>query len=273
MFRLYQGAATSCPGLSWTVLAAIGKVESDHGRSVEAGVHTGENSAGAAGPMQFLAGTWASYGIDADGDGIADRYEPADAVYGAARYLCANGGGTASGLHDAIYAYNHAEWYVQDVLRQAAAYGAVGPLAPSTADVAALLGNARLTLSEAARQDLASGVVDQQVLGVLTLLLRRHALYISVFKTGHTQHVNGRPGVISNHYFGRAADIALVDGQPVDHRNTAARDVVLALKAMTVSGRRPEVGQPWADLIEAGNGLFTDADHQDHVHVGFLSSQ
>jgi hypothetical protein len=122
MLRLYHDAAATCPGLPWPVLAAVGKIESDHGRSTASGVRSGENSAGAGGPLQFLAGTWAAYGVDADGDGRADRYNPADAVYGAARYLCANGAGNPSTLRAALYAYNHAGWYVAAVLHQAAAY-------------------------------------------------------------------------------------------------------------------------------------------------------
>lgn len=122
MLRLYQAAAQTCPGLSWTVLAAIGKIESDHGRSTAPGVHSGENFAGAGGPMQFLAGTWAAYGVDGDGDGVANRYDPADAVYGAANYLCGSGAGNPGSLRRAIFAYNHADWYVNEVLALAARY-------------------------------------------------------------------------------------------------------------------------------------------------------
>jgi len=122
MLTLYQGAARSCPGLPWGVLAAIGKIETDHGRSQLPGVQTGENSAGAGGPMQFLAATWAAYGIDTDSDTPPDRYDPADAIYSAAGYLCANGAGEPGGLNNAIFAYNHADWYVRQVLAQAAAY-------------------------------------------------------------------------------------------------------------------------------------------------------
>ncbi|MDL4770742.1 C40 family peptidase [Actinomadura xylanilytica] len=123
--RWYQDAAQTCPGLPWNVLAAIGSVESDHGRSQLPGIHSGVNSAGAGGPMQFLAATWATYGIDGDHDGRADRYNPADAIYGAAHYLCANGAGEGGKrLYNAIFRYNHADWYVRKVLAQAAKYAA-----------------------------------------------------------------------------------------------------------------------------------------------------
>ncbi|MFD0688965.1 lytic transglycosylase domain-containing protein [Actinomadura fibrosa] len=116
---LYKQAATSCPGLSWTVLAAIGQVESDHGRNA------GRSSAGALGPMQFMPATWKSYGVDGDGDGKADIMNPYDAVPGAAKYLCANGAGRGGQqLYQAVWHYNHADWYVQKVLNLARAYAA-----------------------------------------------------------------------------------------------------------------------------------------------------
>ncbi len=123
--RWYLDAAQTCPGLPWNVLAAIGKVESDHGRSTAPGVHSGENAAGGSGPMQFLAVTWAAYGVDGDHDGRKDRYNPADAIPGAARYLCANHAGQGGvQLRRAIWHYNHADWYVRKVLTQAARYAA-----------------------------------------------------------------------------------------------------------------------------------------------------
>nr|WP_308287159.1 lytic transglycosylase domain-containing protein [Actinomadura parmotrematis] len=116
---LYKNAATTCPGLSWTVLAAIGQVESDHNRN------PGRSSAGALGPMQFMPATWKSYGVDGDRDGKADIMNPYDAIPGAAKYLCANGAGRGGrSLYNAIWHYNHADWYVQKVLNLAQAYAA-----------------------------------------------------------------------------------------------------------------------------------------------------
>lgn len=116
----YQAAAQACPGLSWTVLAGIGKVESDHGRSNLPGVHSGANPAGAMGPMQFLAATWNAF----HPPGMADVYNLRDAAFAAARYLCANGAGAAERLRQAVFAYNHAWWYVDEVLGWAARYAA-----------------------------------------------------------------------------------------------------------------------------------------------------
>ena len=116
--QLFQAsAARYCPGLSWTVLAAIGQIESGDGSN------NGPSSAGALGPMQFLPSTWREWGIAAFGEtGSPDIMDPFDAVPAAARLLCAAGAGSARGLRGAIFAYNHATWYVNEVLALAQQY-------------------------------------------------------------------------------------------------------------------------------------------------------
>jgi cell wall-associated NlpC family hydrolase len=124
---LYMLAAQTCPGLDWTVLAGIGKVETDHGQSTLPGVHSGANSAGAEGPMQFLPATFAEYDqpIPPDGANPPSPYDPADAIYATARMLCANGAANGADLHDAIFAYNHTDSYVAAVLTAAQTYAAI----------------------------------------------------------------------------------------------------------------------------------------------------
>jgi hypothetical protein len=119
--RLYLQAAARYD-LDWAVLAGIGKVECDHGQDPDPSCtqQGAVNSAGAGGPMQFLASTWAQYGVDAEGDGPPDRWNPADAIFGAANYLRASG--APANYREAIYAYNHAWWYVAEVQRWAAIY-------------------------------------------------------------------------------------------------------------------------------------------------------
>jgi hypothetical protein len=115
-----DSAARYCPGLSWTVLAAIGQIESADG------ANEGPSTAGALGPMQFEPSTWARWGTDGFGEtGPPDIMNPYDAVPSAARLLCADG--AASGgqsLYNAIFDYNHADWYVHEVLGLAAEYAA-----------------------------------------------------------------------------------------------------------------------------------------------------
>jgi membrane-bound lytic murein transglycosylase B len=122
---LDQHAAVTCPGLPWTVLAAIGTVESDNGQSLAAGVRSGANFAGAEGPMQFEPTTFSSVAVV--GPGGADPpspYDPVDAVYSAARLLCTDGGGDPATIARAIYSYNHSADYVAQVLSLASSYSA-----------------------------------------------------------------------------------------------------------------------------------------------------
>jgi cell wall-associated NlpC family hydrolase len=107
-------AAGSTYGIPWEVLAAINKVETDFGRNL------GPSSAGAVGWMQFMPSTWARWGIDANGDGVADPNNPTDAIFSAARYLVGCGG--QFDIARAVYCYNHASWYVSEVLGLASLY-------------------------------------------------------------------------------------------------------------------------------------------------------
>ena len=133
---VYQRAAPVCPGLDWAVLAAVGKVETDHGRLDAPGVHNGENSAGAAGPMQFLAPTFASvvgrHPLPPGGASPPSRYDAHDAIHAAAFYLC-DSGARDGDLRAAIFGYNHADWYVEKVLAQAERYRAAGSTSPASA--------------------------------------------------------------------------------------------------------------------------------------------
>ena len=117
--QLFQdSAADYCRGLSWTVLAAIGQIESGDG------ANEGPSPAGALGPMQFIPSTWAVWGIDGFGQtGTPDILNPYDAVPSAARMLCADGAASGgASLSAAIFDYNHADWYVSEVLSLAAEY-------------------------------------------------------------------------------------------------------------------------------------------------------
>ncbi len=138
--QIFQQAGRTY-GVPWVILAGIGEVESDDGRSSLPGVHSGANAFGAAGPMQIGIGgaagnTWggvpvhpagqrvAGVATDANGDGTASVYDPADAIAGAAKYLVAHG--VQSNVSGAIFAYNHLSSYVTDVLHWASVYAGGG---------------------------------------------------------------------------------------------------------------------------------------------------
>ncbi len=114
LLPIYQAAGIEY-GVRWEILAAINEIETDYGRNVNV------SSAGALGWMQFMPATWRAYGVDANRDRKKDPYNPVDAIFAAARYLKAAGAETD--IRRAIFAYNHADWYVDSVLMRAQVIG------------------------------------------------------------------------------------------------------------------------------------------------------
>jgi murein DD-endopeptidase MepM/ murein hydrolase activator NlpD len=114
LLPIYQAAGTAY-GVPWQLLAAINEVETDYGRDLSV------SSAGAEGWMQFLPSSWTTYGVDANGDGFKDPYNPADAIFAAARYLRA--AGAATSLRGAVFSYNHSQAYVESVMLRAKLLG------------------------------------------------------------------------------------------------------------------------------------------------------
>jgi murein DD-endopeptidase MepM/ murein hydrolase activator NlpD len=132
-------------GIPWQVLAAINKVESNFGRNM------GPSSAGAIGWMQFMPDTWLRWGTDANGDGVADPWNAEDAIFSAARYLAAAGG--TQDIPRAIFAYNHAQWYVDEVLQLSTLFTNAGVDATFTIDqMSASLQQARSDVAAASGQ-------------------------------------------------------------------------------------------------------------------------
>lgn len=273
LLPVYQSAAKETCDMPWGVLAAIGKVETDHGRSELPGVHSGANFAGAQGPMQFMPATWAAYGVDGNRDGVTDVYNPVDAIWGAANYLCANGAGDPARLRDSVWNYNHDWGYVDDVLGRADEY-ATAPAGGNVAsgDVGAVLNNPNIALCPACRQDLVDGIIDQRLVDFLAWAGQRHQVSVSVLKTGRLSRFVAGSNRVSNHWEGRGADIYAIDGQDVTPSCDPCRafvEEVLALGA----GRPDEMGQPWSDLVGAGGwNVFTDGSHKGHVHVGWRAN-
>ncbi|MBI5106786.1 MAG: lytic murein transglycosylase [Solirubrobacterales bacterium] len=114
LLPIYQAAGIEY-GVRWEVLAAINEIETDYGRNLNV------SSAGAVGWMQFMPATWKQYGTDANRDGRKDPYNPVDAIFAAARYLKA--AEADKDIRRAIFAYNHADWYVDSVLMRARLIG------------------------------------------------------------------------------------------------------------------------------------------------------
>lgn len=305
LLEAYRAAGIGCPGLPWTVLAGIGKVESNHGRIGGAELlvtgdvvppilgpvldgstpgtiivplppggspwHDHPRHDRALGPMQFLTETFQRFGVDASGDGVASPHNAFDAIESAANYLCGPDGEVTS-LRDAILGYNRSDVYVSQVLDHALRYG-VAPIYAG-ADPAALIAHPNVSMGPAQRSDLEQGLIDPQLIAILLSLAQRHEIHISSLQTGHSVCI-ARTGTypdcrISRHASGRAADIAVFDGSPVGDANRPARSQVLTWHAMNreTDYLRPwTIGHPFGDLAGDAPGSFNDGDHEDHLHI------
>jgi len=218
--------------------AAIGAIESGHGRN------NGPSSAGALGPMQFMPATWQTYAVDGNGDGRLDIHDPKDAIPAAARYLRASG--APESYRSALFAYNHADWYVDQVLDQADLYRGA-PIAGrgaalSVPSVRDLLQSPNLSLTNPASQrgDLVRREIDRRLVALLQAIVRRHRITITALRSDHSLYTTS--GSISNHAHGRAADIGAVDGERCDgSRAGACGRLALELARLPVGARPTEL--------------------------------
>jgi hypothetical protein len=226
----------------------------------------------ALGPMQLLPSTFDAWFVDGDGDGRRNPHDIDDAAATAAAYLC----GAARQVSDeraAVLRYNHSDAYASEVLAREARYAqSTAPLVLAEApSIDAVLGDPRIVIYPAGRADIAAGRIDPRVLRLLASLAVEHTLTVTSLQTGHPRcAVNGQaPGpacAVSNHFFGRAADIGAVDGAVVSARNATALAVMRQLAAFPDGERPDEIGGP---VDVGGPGVFSGADHAGHIHVGF----
>jgi hypothetical protein len=173
--------------------------------------------------------------------------------------------------HTAILAYNHACWYVHQVLTLANRYTTTPTPTPPSQDpfVVALAHNPHLRTTTSAgcnpAPDLASGNLDLRVQSLLAVLTQRFRVRVSCLQTGHSPYVAGTRRV-SNHHLWRAVDVDRVDGQPVSPSSKAARTLVEWLDGLQGPLRPAEVGSPF---VVGHPPYFSDDGHQDHIHIGY----
>lgn len=129
----------------------------------------------------------------------------------------------------------------------------------------AVLSHPDIVLSLPARRDVEAGAADARALSLLLALAERHRLVAGPIKSGHSYFVRGTFRV-SNHSFGRAVDISVIDGNRVAAANPNAYDAVLFVLTLQPPLRPDEVGAPWR--FDAA-GSFSDGDHRDHIHLGW----
>lgn len=255
------------------ILAAIHKIESDFGENM------GPSSAGAVGQMQFMPSTWGRYGVDADGDGRRDPYSAPDAIYSAAKYLRASG--APGDWYAAIFAYNHADWYVQDVLDQAKAFGDAGAIVEVTCAAESGVADLQRAVKLYEPRDyrmlpmwaMAAGrlpqAVDARIYANALYLLRAYDLRVTAAReTGHRSHGDGQ-----------ALDLVpadVVGGDWVSTAERAARDLGWT-PGCAVSGVAPAC--PLSPAIRfvgyngyPGHGDPAHAPGNAHLHLSWQSS-
>jgi hypothetical protein len=300
LLPIYQAAGAQYR-VHWQILAAINEVETAFGRNLR------ESSAGAIGWMQFMPSTWQRYGIDADGDGKRDPWDPVDAIFAAARYLHA--AGAESSLPKAIFAYNHAGWYVDQVIERARTFAGLpddlvtlltqqgfkqtasikdklgkdsylDPDVQLTMPGQALLLNDRqlrhrvlhddkINLYGCGRQDIVDHRIDDRVLRTLVYLRAYHYdPTVSALECGHSFFTTS--GNVSEHSSGDAVDIASVNGTPIlGHQGEGSITDDVVRRLLQLQGLM-DPHQIITLMTYAGHdNTLALPDHANHVHVGF----
>ncbi len=244
-------------------LAAVARLESNFGEGM------GKQQLRKYGPLGLDSNEWSTYAVDGDADGHIRRASPVDSAATLARLIWSRGG-----LRAGIFTHNQAQWYVQVVLSDAEQLEgkcAVQPIDWSFAlpsSVGAPIDWSNLTLSnDLELRDITTGSLDPRIVGLIGAITQEHQLTISSLRSDHSQYTV--EGNVSNHYFGRAMDIAAVDG--VSCTDTAV-DAPCAELGRTLA-YLPAPGHP-TELIycfdlDGPGPAFARSDHCDHVHAGY----
>jgi hypothetical protein len=277
---IYQGAAAKyrLGARGPAMLASIHFNETSFGTNT-----TNTTGSGAEGQMMFMPETWAAYGVDADGDGKKDPYDPEDAIYAAARYLRASG--APGNWHDAVFAYNHAEWYVARVFQDAKTFQGVGAApveatSPEEGCGPSVGGNAMLqhaqrlfqprAFKSLPRRLMAPGrtpeEVDARIWPDAVWLLETYDLRVTAAREGgHETHGDGT-----------ALDMAPVSGRGWDGTAKRAAEDLGWTEGCGESGAKPVCKLVAAIHFIGYNGypLHGDPQHSSlpHLHVSWESS-
>jgi hypothetical protein len=248
-------------------LAAVARMESNFGKGMSA------DQLAERGPLGISDDNWREYAVDGNGDGKVSRKSPDDSAATLARIIWA-----AGDLRAGLFQHNHAEWYVDAVLRDAEAMSgscqvktvAYSVALPGPTGAAINWSNVELS-NQLEMMDIQSGTIDARILNILGMISQQHTIRISALRSDHSKYTSS--GNISNHYYGRAMDIAAIDGVPC---TDVSPDGPCGTIARELGALPP--GQEPTELIYCfdpdgpsnPNG-FAQADHCDHVHVGFDS--
>jgi hypothetical protein len=244
-------------------LAAVARLESNFGRGMSKGELEKYSALGLVGKE------WQRYAVDGDGDGRIRREDPTDSAATLARMIWSQGG-----LQAGLFEHNHAKWYVDAVLSEAGRLE--GKCKTSTVDWALALPNAVLApinwenlsfTNETQKADLEAGAIDPRIVGLIGAITQSHQVTVSSLRSDHSMYTAS--GGVSNHYYGRAMDIAAVDG--VSCTDTAVTSPCGEL-AITLS-QLPAPAMPTELIycfdVDGPGPAFARSDHCDHIHAGY----
>jgi soluble lytic murein transglycosylase-like protein len=246
-------------------LAAVARIESNFGKGMSS------QELASHGPLGISDDNWGKYAVDGDGDGKVRRESVADAAATVARMIWA-----AGDIRAGLFQHNHAEWYVEAVMADAEAMAGSCQVKTVAYSIAlpgptnAPINWSNVELSNSMEMvDIQSGAIDPRILNLLGAISQEHTIRISALRSDHSEYTSS--GNVSNHYYGRAMDIAAIDGVPCTDVSPDGPCGTIARQL----GALP-AGQEPTELIycfdpdgpDNPNG-FAQADHCDHVHVGF----
>jgi hypothetical protein len=246
-------------------LAAAARLESNYGKGMDA------EHLRTTGPLGISEENWKRYAVDGDDDGKVRRETPADSAATLARMIWA-----AGDLRAGLFQHNHAEWYVEAVLHDAEAMAGSCQVKTVAYSVAlpgptnAPINWANVELSNSLEMvDVRSGAIDPRIINLIGAISQQHTITISALRSDHSKFTSS--GNVSNHYYGRAMDIAAIDGVPC---TDVSPDGPCGTLARQLGSLPP--GQEPTELIycfdpdgPANPNGFAQADHCDHIHVGF----
>jgi len=244
-------------------LAAIARLESDFGAGMS------KQQLRESGPLGLDPSEWSAYAVDGDEDGHIRRASPADSAATLARLIWSRGD-----LRAGIFTHNQASWYVEAVLAEAtdlegkcAATPVEWALTLPETVIAPINWN-NLTLSnDLELHDLTSGLIDPRIVGLIGAITQDHQLTISALRSDHSQYtVEGNP---SNHYFGRAMDIAAVDGVSCTDTSPSAPCAELAATLAYLPAPAHPTELIYCFDVDGPGPAFARSDHCDHVHAGY----
>ena len=246
-------------------LAAVARLESDFGRSMS------KAQLRRTGALGLDRSEWRRYAVDGDGDGVVRHSSIEDSAATLARLAWSRGG-----LEAGIFTHNQAHWYVEEVMDEADALA--GSCKTSTVawkiqfpDVTSSAINwNNLTLSNSLeKRDLDTGAIDPRIVGLIGAITQTHTITISALRSDHSMLASS--GNVSNHYYGRAMDIAVVDGVPCTNVSPKAPCGQLGETLAHLTGISHPTELIYCYDLDGPGPAWAQADHCDHVHAGFDS--